>query len=418
LILLLLSLECVNSKYEISWDFISGSEQPNFQDSFNRIPAGRWQGGLTVGSTYIWLYGGVNYHINPTSPRNQYFSDLYKITIDDDNYVSWDFQKILTSNGISIADVTGSLGHCKYDNQNFYPPMLDAPCVWSLNDNLYVFGGSSYELSNGKVGFINYDDSFWEFNPATGNWTRLSGSGLDCFSNDPYLPTPPLTRHGAVYWKYEDDFYMFGGKHYYSFLNDVWKYSTSDNTWIQVNENQPNSDTYPRARAFTTNWSDSRGNLWIYGGKADNGATLGDLWMMSPDGKWKHISGDTSNNIPSYHTDANQICKGNTPGSREGAITWVDDGGRVLLLGGGYANLIYDDLWLFDPSVEGWAWLTENTTLGARKFANSWVDSKGNFWMFGGEFANGGMADLWQGKPSGSVDYCGSKGALPVININ
>jgi len=405
LVSLLLFASNILAQYSISWNFISGSKIPNFIDSYNRSPAARYQGGLVVGNKYIWIYGGVNHFTFPQSLRDQYLSDLFKLTLDDVESATWELQKIML-NKDSIAGVTGSYGHCNYDGKNMYPPMMDTPNVWTLDDDLYMLGGCSYEPFSTKYDYINYDDTFWKFSPKTGNWTRITGSGWVCFTDTPYPPTPPMMRHGSFFWQSGKDFYLFGGKHFDTHLNDVWKYSTTENKWTQICPNQDTSDSYPRARAFASGWFDSEGYLWIYGGEGDNGATLGDLWVMSPEGKWKYVNGDTKDNVPPYHSGTNQVCQGNTPGSREGAISWTDGQGRLLLLGGGNGNLIYSDLWIFDPATNGWAYLQDITTLGHRKSASTWVDTNGKLWIFGGESSLGGFADLWNGVTSGELDYC------------
>jgi N-acetylneuraminic acid mutarotase len=130
---------------------------------------------------------------------------------------------------------------------------------------------------------------------------------------------------------------------------------------------------------------------------------------------------------------------GNTPGGRYYAENWVDSSGRFWLYGGvGFdANGVLgalNDLWLFDPSTNEWAWMGGSSTItvntgcggcisglppvpgtlgvpaagntpGGLWLASSWTDNHGNLWLLGGwgYDTNGYGAipnDLWQFNPS------------------
>jgi N-acetylneuraminic acid mutarotase len=123
---------------------------------------------------------------------------------------------------------------------------------------------------------------------------------------------------------------------------------------------------------------------------------------------------------------------GNVPGGRTSPATWTDNSGNLWLFGGygptstGYIGY-FNDLWKFNPSTQGWAWMGGSSTIpttggepgaygtlgtsaagnmpGARYQAVSWTDKRGNLWLFGGTgFDSAGNAgplnDLWEFDPS------------------
>ncbi len=133
---------------------------------------------------------------------------------------------------------------------------------------------------------------------------------------------------------------------------------------------------------------------------------------------------NTSTNLGVYGVEG-QPAATNTPGPRSGSDTWVDAKGRLWVLGGyGPVYGYYDDLWMFDPSVNEWTWeggpQTENDAgvygtqgqssatswPGARAASATWIDASGNLCLFGGDgygasaTASGLLNDLWCYSPS------------------
>jgi hypothetical protein len=76
-------------------------------------------------------------------------------------------------------------------------------------------------------------------------------------------------------------------------LNDLWKYSDGQWTWISGSSVAMQSGTYgtqgtpaagnvPTAREWAVGWTDTSGNLWLFGGFNSSGADLNDLWEYQP----------------------------------------------------------------------------------------------------------------------------------------
>jgi N-acetylneuraminic acid mutarotase len=192
----------------------------------------------------------------------------------------------------------------------------------------------------------------------------------------------------------------------------------------------------PPGRDSSTTWTDSAGNLWLFGGAPGGnflavGPSRNDLWKFNPSrAEWTWESG-TSNDVVVNGTygQLGVPDKANIPGSRAGAIGWVDGSDDLWLFGGsGYDSTgdlgVLDDLWEFNPRSAEWTWMGGNDTIpptsnlctpgvygtlgvpaatnlpGPRAYGGAWTDASGDFWMFGGEGCgdSGGpelLNDLW-----------------------
>ena len=198
-------------------------------------------------------------------------------------------------------------------------------------------------------------------------------------------------------------------------------------------------------------WTDSSGNLWLFGGSGydTNGTTgtLNDLWEYDPaTNDWTWMGGsDTigaNGGRPGVYGTLGTAAPGNIPGGRSGAVSWIDSSGNFWLFGGSgydiYGNLTgLNDLWKFEFSSNEWAWMGGSTvsagcvtyrlglticggqpgvygTLetpaaedipGGRATAVSWIDAGGSFWLFGGQGFDsagnqGNLNDMWEFDPN------------------
>jgi N-acetylneuraminic acid mutarotase len=236
--------------------------------------------------------------------------------------------------------------------------------------------------------------------------------------------------------------WLFGGGGYdsagtFGLLNDLWRFDGSNWTWVNganaVNQagvygtqGSASSLNVPGARETAVTWTDSSGNLWLFGGYGFDASGfsvghLNDLWKF--DGSnWTWVSGaDTVQQSGVYGTQG-IADPSNVPGSREGAVAWKDSSGNVWLFGGTGLDTAgtpggLNDLWEFDGSQ--WAWINGSNLVnqpglygtqgmaspanapGARLFPVSWTDGSGHFWLLGGVGFDsaatlGDLNDLWE----------------------
>ena len=181
----------------------------------------------------------------------------------------------------------------------------------------------------------------------------------------------PGARDFSATWKDNNgNLWLFGGYGYdensSGYLNDLWKYNPSVNqwTWVKGNNTIEQFGVYgtqgvakatnkPGAIYSGVSWTDSNGNLWLFGGfgytETDFGF-LNDLWKFNPaTNKWTWVKGDNKVDQLGIY-GARGIPSGlNKSGSRTSCVSWTDGSGDLWLFGGyGYAastSGILNDLW-------------------------------------------------------------------------
>ncbi len=215
----------------------------------------------------------------------------------------------------------------------------------------------------------------------------------------------------------------------------IWEagLNTVNAAGIYGTPNTPSASNAPGARYAASSWTDSGGNLWLFGGAgydlAGDAGNLNDLWRYSPGtSAWTWVSGGNAANAAGVYGAQGTATAGNVPGARYAASSWIDASGNLWLFGGvgddstGAAGDL-NDLWRFSPSTNEWTWISGGNTdnaagvygvqgtaaagnvPGARYAASSWIDASGNLWLFGGYgYAAAGtvgkLNDLWQYNPT------------------
>jgi hypothetical protein len=344
------------------------------------------------------------------------------------------------------SGIYGTLGVASASN---VPGGREYAVSWTdSNGNFWLFGGMGYD-SVGTLGFGLND--LWEFNPTTKMWTWVSGSNTVPGANGsqpgvygtqgvPATTNVPGGRFGAVSWiDSNGNFWLFGGNGQDApngFLNDLWEFSPTTKMWTWMSGSNTGSTSegngvygtqgvaassnVPGAREAAASWSDSSGNLWLFGGSA-----LNDLWEFSPTTKmWTWVSGSSSVNgvpdcLPGVYGTLGVAAATNVPAGRGGTQTnsssWTDSSGSLWLFGGSGCSGAFNDLWKFSPTTKMWTWMGGSSTgnasgvygtlgvasasniPGGRANAVSWIDSSGNLWLFGG---GGQFNDLWEFMPT------------------
>lgn len=349
-------------------------------------------------------------------------------------------------NTVNQLGVYGTQGVANLNNK---PGARNFSTTWrDTTGNLWLFGGMGYETNS--LGYLN---DLWKYNPSTNNWTWVKGENvIEQFSSYSTQGTAnPTNKPGATYasvsWSdANNNLWLFGGFGYtdndFGFLNTLWKYNPASNQWIWVKGDNTidqigvygikgvaNAANKPGARYGSCTWTDTNGNLWLFGGYGyDSSSTriLNDLWKYNPaTNQWTWVKGDnTLEQVGVYGTKgvANATSK---PGDRYLSTSWLDENNNLWLFGGyGYdetnaGNL--NDLWKYNPSTNQWTWVSgdkiidqhgtygtqgvpnSNNKPGARYVSSSWTDPNGELWLFGGyghDATNSGyLNDLWKYSP-------------------
>lgn len=284
------------------------------------------------------------------------------------------------------------------------------------------------------------------------NWTWVNGGNTTFQLGDygvqsaPAVTNQPRALEGAVSWTDAlGNLWMFGGGGIDSTtnsagnsgdFNDMWKYNTTTKqwTWLTGTATLNQLGTYgvlgtagagnsPGARQYSSTWTDSAGDLWLFGGYVRTDVLSGstafanDLWKFNPvSNQWTWINGSDLTNQIGSHGSINVTSPSNVPSARYGAVSWKDASGIFWMFGGlgldstgatGYLN----DLWKFDGA--NWTWVSGAKTIsqvgvygakgiaalgnipGGRSGAAGWKDASNNLWLFGGYgFGSAGRGDL------------------------
>jgi N-acetylneuraminic acid mutarotase len=169
------------------------------------------------------------------------------------------------------------------------------------------------------------------------------------------------------------NFWLFGGLGYdsvgnNSYLNDLWKYSAGEWTWVSGANLGNQTGTYgtlgtaapsnvPGARNLVVIWTDAAGNFWLFGGEGyDSTGTdgfLNDLWKYSA-GEWTWMRGSNIGNQTGTYGTQGRPAPGNVPAGRVEALGWTDAAGNFWLFGGSFASSsgtseFFNDLWKYEP---------------------------------------------------------------------
>ena len=113
----------------------------------------------------------------------------------------------------------------------------------------------------------------------------------------------------------------------------------------------------PGARTGATTWTDTAGNLWLFGGSGADSTVatsdLNDLWKYSG-GQWTWVGGaDVVGQQGSFGT-MGVAASSNLPGAGSGAVGWTDSSGNLWLFGGYTADSpagvgAFNTLWEYQP---------------------------------------------------------------------
>jgi len=381
---------------------------PGVYGTLGTASSGNIPGGRTNAVTWtdidgnLWLFGGEGYATVNSLTGNIFFNDLWEFK---PSTKQWTWMGGDNQTGITNSGQPGVYGTLAVSAASNVPGSRYSAISWTDGaGNLWLFGGEGFDGAR-YSGSLN---DLWEFNTSTTEWTWTGGSstilpgsggrpGVYGVLGMPAKANVPGGRAGALSWiDGNGNFWMFGGQGYDSgindpnnagYLNDLWEFnpSTTEWTWMGGSSMLPCNDgcgqhgvygtlgdaaagNMPGGRANGAHWTDSNGNLWLFGGNgyASTGTTglLNDLWRFKPSSnQWVWLGGNDTVDVcttssqcawPGVYGTLGVSAAGNIPGSRQSAQSWTDHGGNFWLFGGDgsatgpLADL--NDLWSYQPS--------------------------------------------------------------------
>jgi N-acetylneuraminic acid mutarotase len=239
----------------------------------------------------VWLFGGTGYDATVAFPS--LLSDLWKYS---NGQWTW-------MGGPNLTGQKGMYGTRGTGQASNIPGGRFSAFTWTdASGNLWLFGGIGYD-SSGASGWLN---DLWKY--GNGQWTWMGGSNL---ANQPGVygvqgtasasNIPGARQAGAAWTDASGNAWLFGGNGFTESvgafeLNDLWKYSGGQWTWISGSNISSESSAFgtegmlypgntPGGRDSFGAWKDAKGNFWLFGGYGETPAQTGnlnDLWMYMP----------------------------------------------------------------------------------------------------------------------------------------
>lgn len=371
-----------------------------------------------------WLFGGYG----RSATGAGYLNDLWKYSASTGIW-TW-----MNGNKVHNPPATyGTKGVASAVNQ--LRPRTNMAHWIDTSGNIWIYGGDSYNNFLPNFGGYTFLNDLWKYSSASNTWTWISGDTLSPTATvyNPRYGTKgvasasnnPGSRQGSTTWvDGSGDFWLYGGygaprTSLVGYLSDLWKYNTGTGLWTWVagdtvsnlagrygQKGSPNALNKPGGKLNATGWTDTQGNLWLFGGNGYVFLTsfggVNDLWKYTPGtGQWTWVSGDTLPRTYGIYGDRGVPSVNNKPGARAGAIEWSDPQGNFWLFAGSGVGG-YNDLWKYSPGTSEWTWMTGDTGAVTRKavyglpntasdsarpaagsYTGGWTDRDGNFWLTG-----------------------------------
>jgi len=409
------------------------------------------QPGFTIGGSVVGLVEATG---DTLELQNNAGDDLF-VTGD----TTFNFPTLVTNGGI-------------YNVQTFLPPNSQPqPCT-----EFYYTGIATSNVSSVIVDCQHND---WA-------WTTWYMDKTDVANNYAAVTTPlfpknlvappnlnsPGGRDFAASWTdNQGRRWLFGGQGYPypsplglqlpGLLNDLWVFDGSVGGWVPANvltilppgasqwivdptalefEEVSTTAGGPGSRWGSSSWTDSSGNLYLFGGQGFdstpnlNPSLLNDLWKCTPavssvdsngagtsSCPWVLVGGLTAGNQSGIYGTKGTPAAGNNPGGRWAAPAQSDSTGTTVWLFGGQGvdsvgnTGLLSDLWKYSGGQ--WTWVSGSNVVntngvygtqgtpapanapGSRQHGVLWVDPAGNVWLFGGF----GLDSAGTGGPAGAI---------------
>jgi N-acetylneuraminic acid mutarotase len=267
------------------------------------MPGARYQATSWIDSKgNFWIFGGYGWD---SRGIECHLNDLWEFNPSANEWVWWSGNKFCPNVGESGWEGVYGTTADAFAVGNI-PWSLQSPASWADNSgNLWLFGGIGWDTSGDGY----YLNDMWEFNPSIDEWAWTSAnSGPATYAGEygtmgDWEPANiPGDRYLAANWTDKNgNFWLLGGEGTtpYNFvpgtLNDLWEFKPSLNEWSWMGGSNspgqagvygvlgtPATGNVPGARYAATTWTDSSGNLWLFGGSGDDAqghfGYLNDLW--------------------------------------------------------------------------------------------------------------------------------------------
>jgi hypothetical protein len=351
-------------------------------------PPGRW-GAVTwtdQSTGNLWLFGGQDGSL-------AFLNDLWEYNIASNTW-------IFHAGGGDEPGVYGTQGLASASN--LPGGRWGASAKLDASGNLWLFGGFGCDSTGPGCSNLLLND-LWRF--TAGQWTWVSGAitgnqaGSYGTQGTAAAGNVPPGRQASVAWVDKSgNFWMFGGfTSGTNGFNDLWKFDPLAKQWTWESGSKGATNTpgnygtqgvaaasnVPGARWISAAWSDTHGNLWLFGGQgfdATGNGSLGDLWIYALDtttdpgnpatialGQWTWIKGPSSVSQPGVYglqpspTVWPHIT--NSPGTRWGPAYWTTTPAQTgeqmfWMFGGegfdatgstGKGFMLLNDLWRYLP---------------------------------------------------------------------
>ncbi|MCF0071483.1 hypothetical protein LZD49_13460 [Dyadobacter sp. CY261] len=305
----------------------------------------------------LWVFGGSGYDVD-----GQYgiFQDLWRFNPKNNNW--------------QLIKGKGNSSEKEIDKDPSWPAGRRNASTWcDKNGNLWLFGGKG-------MGDLFHLNDMWVFETNKGQWRKIQGSNsvndkptYDRL-NESAKNSSPGGRSGSSTWVDNDDnLWLFGGesqegKNMIAY-NDLWQFDQKKELWRKIaGADKPNQTLDsnsistgskkidPSSRRGAIAWYDKTKNqLYLYGGfgfgvSSGQQGGLADMWAYDIKGNsWSIKSRNFQVNSDQVNFSAGALSPKNTPGSRHGAVSWIDGAGNFYLMGG--HSILYSESTFVDPYV-------------------------------------------------------------------
>jgi N-acetylneuraminic acid mutarotase len=306
----------------------------------------------------FWLFGGSG----PDSTGFVgYMNDLWEYSGGKWNWLS----------GSNLANQSGNYGTKGVASAANAPPSRSGAVEWTdAAGNFWIFGGFGIDSSGGQGSLSD----LWKY--SAGQWTWMGGSdlsgqaGIYGTQGVPAASNMPGGRNSAMGWiDAAGNFWLFGGMGLDSTdkmgdLNDMWKYSGGEWTWVCGSNLEGQMGTYgtqgvaastnvPGSRDSSLAMTDAAGNFWVFGGNGLASTTvrggLNDMWKFSA-GQWTWMSGSNAVNEAGTYGTLSTPSAENLPGGRGGPSGRIDAAGGFWIFAGEQGlSTQFNDLWMYQP---------------------------------------------------------------------